>query len=336
MINSNIAILKLKQSKNFGLQCPVPKSLVNNLLNKAIAAKTVKIENGSFPVFIPKLYTGEIAATFTNRNTASNYIYFDDAGIAQCLQISQKLNPSFSVNRETYDTLTFPYLKNQSDLYNNSDVYNKYFFCYNFINFIGMLQDQMKTTNNGIIINYNTSDGTVSLSVLKQYIDSGKNISFNNDLLDILPFEKSPISNGLYNMVFNKDLILNINNADYFTSSCFPCIFFFDSLFIGLKNNPIVPVEICGSGLNITNIESQELIFMFDLLASGISYNSTCFYADNQNISMYHTFNQNYISSQFLQFEILINVSGTLYSWVLNENDNLPITLLIYNNELIN
>jgi hypothetical protein len=195
-----------------------------------------------------------------------------------------------------------------------------------------MLQDQIKTVNNGIILNYNTSDQTISISVLKTFIDNPINsISFNQDLFNILPFQKSQEINKLFSVVFNKDLVINIDNNDYYTCSCFPNIFFCQSFFIGLKNNPITPIEICTNGTSITNIQQQELIFMFDIVASGINYGSNYFYANNQSINMYHTFNQDTINLYHFDFEILINVNGSLFSWSLNENDNLDITLLIYN-----
>jgi hypothetical protein len=294
------------------------------------------MNNSSFPIFIPTLYDNTLIATYTNINTASNYIFKNEMNNNICIQITEKLNPSFNVNNQTYNSLNFPVLKMQADLYNNIDIYSKYFHCYNFNNFLSMLQDQIKTINNGVILNYNTSDQTISITVLKSFIDNPINsISFNQDLFNILPFQKSQKINGMSSVVFNKDIIINIDNSDYYTCSCFPNVFFCQSFFIGLKNNPIIPIEICTNGTSITNIQTQELIFMFDIIASGISYNTNSFYANNSTISMYHKFNQDNITSNHFDFEILINVGDSAYSWTLNEGDNLDITLLIYNN-LIN
>ena len=196
-----------------------------------------------------------------------------------------------------------------------------------------MVQKQLYTAQNGIIINFNTSDNTVNISVLKSFIDNVANsLMFNSDFFDVLPFENNYVVDSMSKLVFNTDIILDINGVNYYTSACFPNCFFFDSLIVGLKNNPIIPIEIMGNGVNITNTQTQEAIFNFDVVASGITYQSNYFYANNEYISIFHKFNQNQINSAILQFEILICVNSAYYTWELDIEDKLDIFLLVYDN----
>lgn len=332
MINNDVTILQMKQSKNTGLSCPVPESIQTNLLNKAIACKSVKLSNSSFPVFIPKLYNNNISATYINQYTALNYIFNDstNANALKCIQCTEDLNPSFVYNNQRYTQNNYTFSNSQEALYYNKGPVG-FFHCFNFINFIYMVQDQIYNATNGIIMNYNTDNNTVSLSILSSYIDASNELLFNRDFLDVLPFENNYNSPNIYALRFNKNIKLSLNGQTYYTTSSIPNCFSIDTLIIGLKNSPVKPVQLIGNGVNITNSQQQEILFNFDILPNGIQYTGQTFYANNEDINIYHKFIVNNFYTPIMQFEILISIDGNIYTWELNEGDKLNIFLLVYN-----
>ena len=152
-----------------------------------------------------------------------NYIATLNGELTVCMPpcLTYTKNRAFNYNGQTYNTTTYPILQVQRNLYSNTNETVKYFHCFNFIYFLSMIESQMQTVNNGILFNYNMNDNTISISVLKSYIDAGNTIAFNKSFLKVLPFIVKYFDGVMDHICFNKKLIITLNTDDYYTAIVF-------------------------------------------------------------------------------------------------------------------
>jgi hypothetical protein len=273
-------VMTLQGNNTPDIVCDLPVALKTNLTQKALGVGTMTMNNSNIPVFIPELMSEE-----TNNydcGTTGTSTYIGKTGGINALDyflVFRRADNSEAV-MAVVQWIPQPSQKVPFSVPDENSVFTTpYYYCFDFMNFLGMITSQL---NNAILVyepstisslNLDSETNTYNLyiqdniSMLMDY-----QLEFSPKLKELLPFETVEVNLGsskTYRVNWNT-FTMSINNVKYWNASA-PMydVFPFDLILMNC-NLPMIPIEFVSNVASAYPLQ-KEVFFMFEKAEPGIN-----------------------------------------------------------------
>ena len=361
--NSSELTLELSNVAQSNLQCVVPPELQQNLYGKRVGIEELQLDTSQIPRFIPQVaLTKNVYSVVNYRGgaTTTNTQIPSAGGTNMNIDcLNYFINYRKKDNTECYTSFVMWTDPNnlpapRVGLVDEISVYSMpYFFCYNFMDFLTMVQKSINVAietvlNNPIpagqesMFKYDASTKTYQLSVENNYVLDW-DIEFSASLYELFRFQSVQVNVGYQDFVDNAPvttyrIVWNdrffVDETLYYNATCEVknTILPFD-LFMLTTNLPIQPTTFINSvDTNIDQATSFQILHKWRIHGNALEMQEYLNVRPENLVNRLKTLVSNSIGSQTLKFQLIVRTrrEHEYIQWQVPLNEQLQISLATF------
>lgn len=328
---------------NSRISVRTPEELKTDLMVKRLALQSLELSTKSIPRFIPVLATQAsrdyIAGATTNTsNSGSAFTNLTDYFINIRAKDNSVCQTSF-VYWTNINNTTIPYFPDARSIF-----YEPYYYCYDFTDFLEMVQHAINVgllAITGLPVStpatfvYDAESNTFNLSVSTAY-ETAYYFEFSPELQNVFGFATSQVNLGTFITFRLKwgPMLVDINGVDYVNISTKPknSIFPFD-LYVIQSDLPLTPVSFISSTDPVNSYVLQSpIVYMFRDKDLHIHSGNDIVLTNNNILERQKTFEQNTFGDPTCSFRLILRTKKyqEFIEWVLPVGEKLSFTLNTY------
>lgn len=364
MSQSELTLEPVNRNDNI-LKCPVPPELRENLRIKKVGIQEMVVDTSKIPKFVPQVaypYGAQSITFYKGGSSNDSIVPPPEQLIINQDALQYFINYRANDNSKCITSVVMWNDPNNLPVPNSSvvdsiSVYSlPYYHCYNFMDFLTMVQ---LTINNAIATNlgnpipagkeslfkYDASTKTFQLTVCDEYVTNHK-IEISQSLQDIFRFQSAQINAGFlqspgnpdypyntYQITFNDIFAVGSNTFYQATNDVKNTIFPFDLCFI-TTNLPVPPVTFINSAdQNIGEATKFNILHKFRIKGNVLEMNEYLDIAPTNVVNRLKTLLDDSFNSQHLTFSMYFRtrVEHEFIKWTFPIDEEIDISLVTYN-----